>query len=92
MHIGRSALVTENFKQGFSAAAMNPISDADPVLGVQTAPSALRVAACDVKSPWVTLTAADGGAFKLAVKVLNTQQGWRVDGAGAVNMPPAVGR
>ncbi len=87
VHIGRSTLVTESFKQSFSTAAMSRASDTDPVLGTQAVPSAVKVATCDAKSPWVTLAAADGSAFKVTVKVLNTPQGWRVDGAGAVNMP-----
>lgn len=88
VYVHRSELVTEEFKQSFSTAAMGQSSDIDPLLNVRQAPANLDVTACDAKSQWVTLAAPGNAGYKLVVKMANTPRGWRVDGAGSVNVPP----
>lgn len=93
----RSELVTDNFKKSYqqllaAAKKQDPELglDFDPVFNAQDYPDkGLKILTCEEASSIVTLVgkAKEWENFKVSVKMLMTKAGWRVDGAGVINMP-----
>lgn len=92
LHANRE--LTESFKKSYQslvdgAKRDDPESglDFDPVLDAQDFPDkGFVVESCDAAG-FVTVRGVDWETFKVTVKVVNTASGWRVDGAGVINIP-----
>ena len=94
--VKRNKIATTNFKSSYreledEANKSDPELglDMDPILVAQDWPATGFVAdGCDA-SGYVSLRGKSEGwaDFKLVVKVIKTNSGWRVDGAGLINIP-----
>jgi hypothetical protein len=94
--IQRNETLTDNFKKAYKnlveqAQKQDPELglDFDPIFDAQDYPDqGFKVVDCEQQANLVTLAGKDKTweNFKVVVKVINTKKGWRVDGAGVINI------
>ena len=93
--IQRNANVTQGFKHAYrqiveDARKAEPEIglDFDPVFDAQDYPDkGFKVLRCDDQSNLVTLSGREWENFLVVIKTVKTKDGWRVDGAGVINVP-----
>jgi hypothetical protein len=93
--VQKSTRITDAFKMAYKRLVSNankkePESGlgSDPIFDAQDYPDkGLKVLTCDDRSNFVTLKGVDWDDFRVVVKVIKTDKGWLVDGAGVINIP-----
>ncbi|MDD1616269.1 MAG: hypothetical protein CG439_1403 [Methylococcaceae bacterium NSP1-2] len=95
--IKRNEKLTDNFKKAYKnlveqAQKQDPELGLgfDPIFDAQDYPDqGFNIVNCEQQSNLVTLAGKnkEWENFKVVLKVINTKKGWRVDGAGVINIP-----
>lgn len=93
--IQKNTKVTDNFKKAHKKLILDARKkdpemglDFDPIFDAQDYPDeGFKLFACSDQSDYVTLNGVDWEVFRVVVKVIKTDKGWLVDGAGVINIP-----
>ena len=93
--IENNPLLTDRFKSAYKN-LLDSAMQADPELGLGFDPifdaqdypdQGFEIISCDPKTGLVTLKGKDWPGFGLAVRIVNQNNMWLVDGSGVINIP-----